>query len=172
MALVVENGTGGDALISLADFKTYATNKGYVYSPTFSDTQIEQAIRRASLWVSTTYNFKGYTIGGRAQIQAWPRYNVETSDGWYVDSTTIPREVSWATAEATWYELNNPNALSPVETLTDRVVSETVGPISVTYAQYGSDVSAGRPYLLIVSELLAPLLVSNSNAYTTKAIRG
>lgn len=160
MALKVEDGTGGDALVSVSDFQAYCEAKGYdltSYDPT---ADMEPAIRRGSTYITNGWEdqFQGYRIGQRAQIQAWPRYNVATPEGWAVDNMSIPREVTAAASEASYYELLNPNGLTPSVTLTDRVLSEKVGPLEVQYAPMGVSIDASRPVLSILADLLRPLL--------------
>lgn len=174
MSLTVETGSGGDALISLADFKTYCSDIGYDLTAFTQDAVIEQAIRRGSSYISNAFRFKGIRVGGRNQIQAWPRSDVQTDEGWPVDYQSIPREVKSAAAEASFYELENPNALAPSVTLTDRVTQEQVGPLSVTYAPATNDAAASRPILTIVMDMLAPLLDRSSgiSGVTARANRG
>lgn len=165
MALTVEDGTGGDTMLSVADFETYCESINYDLSG-FDDTQEEAALRIASTYVTNVFQFQGERIGMRVQIQAWPRYNVSTDEGWPVENNVVPREVQWAVAEVAFYELNNPGALNPAVTLTDRVTRESVGPIAVEYANMGQDVFAARPTLLKVGEILGPLLSKTSSGST------
>jgi hypothetical protein len=173
MPLTVEDGTGGDAMISLAYFVQYCTDHGYDIAA-FDDTDdIEPAIRRASTYITAGWRFQGFKTGGRAQVQAFPRAGVIDEDGWAILPNEIPREVQAAVAEASFYELENPNALNPSILQTERVLSETVGPISTTYADSGSSISASRPVLTIVGDLLGPLLATQSyGGVTARADRG
>lgn len=172
MTLTLEDGTGGDALITLQQFKDYCDDVGYDYSTFDDEDDIEPAIRRGSNFISTSRMYKGTRIGGRAQVQAFPRSGVITPEGWSVDATSIPREARDATAEATWYELNNPNGLLPSVIMTDRVTQEQVGPISVTYAAANNDANAAKPVLTIVETLLAPLVDRSTSFVTARANRG
>lgn len=174
MSLTVETGTGGDALISLAYMKDYCGDVGYDITAFTDDVAIEQAIRRASTYISTCYKYKGLVVGGRDQRQSWPRSNVFTNEGWPVDYLTIPREVQMATAEAAWYELNNVGGLNPSIVLTDRVTHEQVGPLSVSYQPVSStDLSASRPILTIITDLLSDLVDNYSvSGLTARADRG
>lgn len=172
MALVIENGEGGDAFIDLTYFQEYCDDHGYDLSD-FDDTKQEQAIRAASTYISAGFDWPGLKYGGRAQVLAWPRSDVTDSEGWPVSYLTIPREVEMATAEAAFFLLQNPGALNPVVSLTGRVISETVGPISTTYANPGMEISADRPVLVIINDLLKPLLWNNGgSSVTARADRG
>lgn len=171
MTLTVEDGSGGDAMISASDFEAYCESMGRTVAA--DDDAVEAAIRRASTYISNGFSFRGLRRGGRAQIQAWPRTSVVTDEGWSVDYTSIPREVAAAVAEAALYELQSPGGLSPTVVLTDRIVSERIGPIATEYAPTGNDIGAARPVLTILSDLLAPLLASGGrNSVTARADRG
>lgn len=172
MALKVEDGTGGDALITRQQFIDYCTAKGYDTSDFDPDVDFDPAIRRASTYISTGWNWQGFKVAGRSQILAWPRSGVVDNDGYGVDFNSIPREVQDATCEASFYELEHPNGLMPIITLTDRVASETVGPISTTYFNQGADISASAPVLTILNEILKPLLMRGDTSFTSRANRG
>jgi hypothetical protein len=174
MALTVENGTGGDALVSLNDFEVYCEEHGYDLTA-FTDPEEEVAIRNASTYISRAFSYKGLKVGARHQIQAWPRYGVWDEEGYGVDYTTVPWEVVDATCEAAWYDLNNPGKLNPNVVITERALIETVGPISVTYESrrgLGTNVNDSRPILTIIGDLLAPLLSPNASSVTVRAVRG
>lgn len=170
MSLTVEDGSGlsdADALISLAYWKTYADALGWAYSPTYSDTQIEQAIRRGSRYVSDAFTFKGVKLL-RAQAFAWPRYGVCDADGWPINSDEVPIQVQRAVAEASWRELQSADSLRPDVTMTDRVKSEQVGPLAVTYAD-ASGPNAARPDVKIIRDLLRGLLAAGGGVQLVRS---
>lgn len=174
MVLKLEDGTGGDSLITLDYFKAYCEAHGYDISDADDVSDLEPACRRASTYISNGWVWQGYKIGQRTQLQAWPRYDVQDAEGFPVDNTSIPHEVSDATCEATFYEYENPNGLTPVSVLSGRVQSETVGPISVTYTSLGPDASYDRPVLPILMDILKALMGVNAtaSAFTGRANRG
>lgn len=172
MVVKVEDGTGGDVLCTLQYFKDYCAARGYDISGAV-DEELEEALRRGSNYISTGWIWPGTKIGYRVQLLAWPRFSVNDSDGDPVASDSVPHEVADATCEATFYEYENPNGLNPVVTLTDRVSSESVGPISVSYANMGNDPTASRPMLPIITDILKPLLSCHSGTgFTSRANRG
>jgi len=172
MALVVETGTGGDALISLAQFNDFAEKMGWDVSA-YDDLDIEAAIRRASYYISTNYKYQGYTIGGRAQVLAFPRSGMIDGEGHGIDPTTVPREAETATYHATYYEMQTPGGLTPSGSTSDLVKSESVGPISIEYAGAGNGVDGLRPTLFAVKDALGPLLSKTSfSPFTARADRG
>jgi len=170
MSLIIEDGTGistADALISLADWKTYGTAQGWDYSA-YSDTLIENAIRRGSRYISDGFAYKGTKLN-RDQAQAWARYGVVDGDGYSVLSTTVPNEVERATAEASWRETTSPNSLTPDITLSGRVKSEAVGPISTTYADTSSSSNAARPDVRKIRDLLKGLLLASGGTVLVRS---
>lgn len=172
--LIVENGTNnGDALITLAYFLDYCANKGYDVDDSADDDTLNAAIRRGSLYISTYSRYQGFKKGGRLQLMAFPRTGMIDEDGYGIDGLTVPREAQMATAEASYYEYQNPNALNPQVDLTARVKSETIGPISTTYDLPSTGATGSRPILTILGDILRPLMGSKtSNRLVGRAERG
>ena len=161
MTLSVTPGdASADSYASLAEIKAYWDGIGFDYSA-YSDTDIEQAARRATAWLDGRYrrSFPGYRQYGRAseapQAREWPRSWAQDVEGEAIPLDTIPAEVKNAQAEATRREVAG-TTLSPDVTLGDTVKSESVGPISTEYAGIAS-VEGQRPILTVVDEILAPL---------------
>lgn len=153
---VTPGGASDDSYISLADLKAHWDAIGFDYSG-YTDPQIEEAARRATVWLDGTYGarFPGSRTSGRAQALEWPRSGAVDRDGNTVDSATIPREIEKATAEAARYEVSGTD-LSPTVTTGATVKREKVGPLEVEYAASGS-VDAQRPVLTVVDGILAAL---------------
>lgn len=130
MALTVEDGTGlanAEAYISVSDADAYFAARGNTAWAALTEAQKEQALRKGADYLEG-YRWKGdrYTA---TQALAWPRYNVIV-DGWALDADTLPSALVRANAELAL-------KASAGELLADvgaQVKSETVGPISVTYA--------------------------------------
>jgi hypothetical protein len=161
MALDATVGGGSaDSYADLAEIKAYWDSVGFDYSA-YSDTDIEQAARRAAAWLDGRYrrSFPGQRQYGRAsgspQTLEWPRSSALDVEGEAIPLDTIPSEVKNAQAEATRREVAG-TTLSPDVTLGDTVTSESVGPISTEYAGIAS-VEGQRPILTAVDEILAPL---------------
>jgi hypothetical protein len=160
VALTIETGavvSGADALLSLAAWKAYADAQGWDYSAYDDTTDIEPGIRRGSRFVSDAFLFKGVTVS-RDQVFSWPRAWVTDKEGWTIASDDIPPEVERAVAEASWREIQSANSLRPDVNLSERVKSETVGPLSTTYADLPNSANASRPDVSVIRDALRGLL--------------
>lgn len=175
MALVVEDGTGlatAESFVSVADADTYHTAKGNA-TWTGTDAVKEQALRRASVFLSSSYPWAGYPVNARTQALAWPRYDVVDQDGNPVASDEVPREVVNATCEVALRELVTPGSMNPDVTLADKVKREKVGPIEVEYANADVSANASRPVLTIVRDMVGGLLrAGGASGMFGKAVRG
>lgn len=131
MALTVEDGTGlsnADAYISLAEFKTFASNRNYRWED-YEDFQIEASIRLATGWIDTYNRYKGQRLK-TTQALEFPRADlIDWSD---YEVAGVPARVKQACAELSFKGLTE--ALYADESRGGMVKSESVGPISVTYA--------------------------------------
>lgn len=132
MPLVVETGAGlpdADAYVSLTEFKAYCANRGYRVED-FEDFAIEASIRAAAEWVDTYYRYKG-SRKLASQLREFPREGLTDWSGHPV--TGVPPRVKQACLDLAYKGLTE-----PLYRDLDRggmVVSESVGPISVTYAE-------------------------------------
>jgi len=175
MALIVTPGAASaDAFVSVADCDTYCEAQGLtgwtasVESP--ADTR-EAAIRRATAYLSSAFNWKGYRTSGRSQSLAWPRADVEDREGNTVPSDEIPVEIIQACCHIAAAEVVTPGIMAPAVDLTARVKSERVGPLAVEYASVPNQAEMARPVLLIVSDLVGGLLAGGSNPLVGAAVR-
>lgn len=165
--LTVEDGTGrtdADAFISLAYFKAYCDKRGKSYA-SYADALIEEAIVRATDYLSESYRWRGFKLKERGhrdgeQALAWPRSYVWDRNGYTVAQDEVPTEIEKATAEVTFYELGSPGGIQPTYTPHDRVKSEKVGPLATEYDLSRTDADGARPVLLIVRDLIGPFLDS------------
>ena len=140
MALVVETGTGlanAESYASVTEFKTRSDNFGFVYS-TFTDTQIEQYLRKATRYMVQEYRtqWKGYR-GVSTQALDWPRYGVYTDPvGYggqnYVASDVVPDDVKNACIDLAQKAPTVPDFFPDG---TQQVTEKTVGPITLKYEQ-------------------------------------
>jgi len=174
MALIVENGTGlpnADAFVSLAEADAYFLNYNST-GWTGTNAQKEQAIRRATLWLSTYIKWNGSRTHGRDQALAWPRSGVTDCESGSIPDNVVPIEVKMAAYIASAYELSNPGGLTPAITPGQQTLSEKVDVIQVTYmtpAQQGivgpvDPLVALRPVLTQITDLLGCI------AYVGKAV--
>ncbi|WP_297803414.1 DnaT-like ssDNA-binding protein [uncultured Brevundimonas sp.] len=159
MALSVDPATA-DSFATLEEANAYAAAQGLTAWATAPDSPPdakEAALRRATSHLSGAYNWIGKRTGGRDQTQAWPRTGVTDREGEPIADDEIPVEVKHACIIIAAQELEQPGSMDPQMIPAQRVKQETVGPISVTYADGGNDPADVRPVLLKVKDLLAGL---------------
>lgn len=98
MAFVVDGGLGlsnSNAYMSVAEFKSYHDDRGQSYG-SFSDSQIEKAIVKASDYLDIRFTFVGYRLN-QVQSMQWPRLNAYYPDGRIANG--IPDEIKESCAE-------------------------------------------------------------------------
>lgn len=133
MALIVETGAGlpnADSFISVEDADEYFSARGITLWATLQVAEKEQALRRATDFMERRYGAQW--AGQRltlAQALSWPRVGV-VFQGWTLPSDDVPQLVVKACAELGFRAAGG--ELDP--DLGAQVKSETVGPISTTYA--------------------------------------
>lgn len=174
MALIIEDGTGlsnADSFVSIADADAYHAAIGNS-TWTGTDEVKEQALRRASRFLSDSFKWKGYPVRGRDQSLAWPRFYVEDSEGYGIDSDEIPSEITKATNELALLELITPGTMTPTVTLSERVKREKVGPLEVEYLNAGVDAWADRPVVTKVIDLVGGLLRPGGSRLQGQSFRG
>ncbi len=163
VTLIVEDGSGVDnanVYDTFANMATYAESMGYAWptSPV-EDEQLTAMIRGASA-LDRIYGPRlcGTKVGGRAQSLAFPRVGLEDVNEEAIPEDEVPVEWKRAFYELSWREYNEPGSLSPDYVQTQRVVSETLGPLSVTYSSTDTGYKDAQPVLTFVDGILAPLL--------------
>lgn len=169
MALIVEDGTGkadAESFISVADANTYHTARGNsAWAALASDTVREQMLRKAADYMEQVYRmrWKGQRVTA-TQALSWPRAWVSREDyyrtgsvppvsidgSFYYASDEVPTEVARACAELALRAIDSDLA----EDLGVPVTSETVGPISVTYAAGARQTKTYRA----IDAMLSPFL--------------
>lgn len=151
MSLVVENGTGladAESYLSVADFKSYCTKWGYDYGAT-TDTVIEQKLRIATNFIDTNFRYKGIRLV-QTQGLEFPRQNLYDWSAYEV--TGLPARVIKACAELAFKSIGE-NIYVDLDR-GGKTTSESVGPISVSYAE---DAPVGKTYRF-AENLLKPYL--------------
>lgn len=117
-------------------------------------------------WAS---GFAGSKSGGRSQLREWPRTGAQDYDGNSILPDEVPVEVLHATYEAALREGEAPGSLSPDFVPAEQVTQETVGPITVKYADTSKvDGAPNRPVVPAIDEIIAPVLVTR---YDMPAVR-
>jgi hypothetical protein len=132
----------------------------------------EQALQRGSDYIDARYReqlasgrwvsmFAGRRAGGRDQQREWPRVGASDYEGNDIASDEDPIEVIHATFEAAILEGATPGILSPGYVPSEQVTQETVGPVTVKYADSAKSGSTpNRPVYPYIDELIAPVLVT------------
>ena len=129
-------------------------------------TEQSQAIARATRYLNAI-EWDGLRTDGRNQDNAWPRSYIVDRDGFAVDGLTIPKEIEEAANLLSIAEAANPGTLQPQVTLDNRVVEETIGPLSFKYDR-AKGPGAAREIVLAVSDLIRPF-VANRGYMLTRA---
>lgn len=151
MTLIVEDGTAradAESYLSVADFKTYCDKWGYSYAGN-SDTVIEQKLRLATAYIDTIFRYKGIRQSS-AQALEFPRTTLFDYSAYEV--TGVPARVVKACAELAFKGFTE--SLYVDLDRGGQVTSESVGPISVSYAP---DAPAGKTYRF-AAQLLDPYI--------------
>jgi hypothetical protein len=167
MALTVEDGSGiaaADSYVSLADASTIATALGLTFAISGDDEALaEQALRRATLWLDSTYRsrFPGWRTHYRLQGLEWPRQGAYDQNvvPQYIAVDEIPTEIKKATVIAAVREKASAGSLSPDVTPGQIKKSVSVeGAVSVEYAIGTGGVTDQRPVVTMIDDVLASLL--------------
>ena len=139
MTLIVAPAEPAESFVSLVDAATYHTARGNAaWAAIASDTVREQLLRKAADYMEQVYRerWSGRRVNA-TQVLSWPRYEVPIRDtgGYYTGlvyyaSTTVPLIVANACAELALRAAT----ITLAPDLNPPVTGETVGPITVTYA--------------------------------------
>lgn len=170
---VTPGGASDDSMLSLAAFQAHCTAFGHTMSA--SDAAVEVVLRKMTLFIAgfgirsrtVSYAWPGQRTSA-TQSQVFPRTGATRADGSAIDSTTIPKEIEMAIAEAAVYELSNPGVLQaayadPKQLM---IVFEKMGDFETKYAEPKS-VLENRPMLSIIADILAELLVPERKGKTS-----
>lgn len=153
MAFVVEDGTGtvltANSYTSVAEFKAYFDDRGFAYSPTYTDSQIEKALVQSTDYIDLMFDsrFRGERlVQDPEQPLSFPRYNLFLRK---VAVEGIPADLKNAASEYAKVVLTTGQPLSPNPSgfdTTGQVLQESikkVGPIEV-HAKYETGSGATR----------------------------
>ena len=163
MSLTVETGAvvaGAESYISVADATAYHLARGNTPWSTLTTSQMEEALRRATDYM--VQNYRQRWKGDRkslTQMLDWPRLDVYLDEVGLEDyvavaNDSVPEEVRRACAELSLRAAAGELA----DDLERGVLSETVGPISVTY---DSTDQQGKRYRSI-DMMLSPYIEGSS----------
>lgn len=135
MSLIVEDGSGlstSESFVSVADADTRLAALGMTNWDTLTDTEKEQALRRATVFMEQRYRnrWKGTKLL-RDQALSWPRYGAEV-DGYALDSNYVPADIANACADIALKAAAGD--LTP--DLTRGIRRKKVGPLETEYDPY------------------------------------
>lgn len=135
MSLIVEDGSGlstSESYVSVADADTRLAALGMTNWDTLTDTEKEQALRRATVFMEQRYRnrWKGTKLL-RDQALSWPRYGAEV-DGYALDSNYVPADIANACADIALKAAAGD--LTP--DLTRGIRRKKVGPLETEYDPY------------------------------------
>lgn len=136
MTFTVQDDTGevddANAYVTVAFFKAYHTDRGGSYSA-YSDTQIEQAVVRATDYLDNRFTFDG-TRKAVDQTTEFPKEDGDLQDKDGNDVDGVPLVIQRATAEYALRALSLDLLPDQTGTEAGRIASKssTVGPISTS----------------------------------------
>lgn len=172
MAFTPEDGTGlaaSNSYSSLAAFKAYWDERGFAYSPTYSDPQIQFALVAATDFMEAQYfeRWIGYRASS-AQALAWPRICAYNDVGVY--ESGVPAKVVQACINYARAELEVPGALraDPEQDPTGRDVyrrREKVGPIEEDATYSEGPVESFAAYTIADNLLVCYLVSQGGTSY-------
>jgi len=171
MSLIVETGAGltnAESYISVADTDAYWADVGNALWDALTETEKEQALRRATRFMAWIYRVKW--AGRRtAQAQAldWPRYNVLVED-LPVPSNEVPLTVRQACAELAIRAAAGP-LLEDVDTGSSQIKKDKTGPLETEYFEAHVD-PAER--FLSIGAMLQPYFGGAGGSNSIKLVRG
>jgi len=154
---------GTDTYLNIIDADAYFVALNVTTWASASLTAKEAALREATTYIDSNYNFIGTQITDN--LLAWPRNSATVHSGNFAgisyDSTTIPPQVEAATAQLALQALSG--ALDPI--LDRQTIKEKVDVIEVEYNPYAP---SGKTYTQATA-ILSPLL--DGNGMTVKLVR-
>jgi len=151
MALVIEDGSivpGADSYVTVSQFRDYASARGVTVPVADGDCEI--LLIKAMDWLNQIRRWKGSRVSAEQPL-AWPRKGAHI-DGFEIADDSIPSLLKYAQMAAGIESISG----EIIQNRTGRgaVSSETVGPISVSYATATGSAPVGpsalsKPWALV-----------------------
>ena len=158
MSLVIESGSGSataESYISVESASAYFTARGVTTWDALDTGEAtaarEQALRKATDYIDSHYQWKGCRVYPTVQALDWPRYGVWAKEE-YVDDDEIPEPLKRACAELALKSASD----DLLADQTQGVVKEKVGVIEVEYSEH----SPARVRYSFIDAMLRPYLNS------------
>lgn len=157
-----------DSYVSVEDCAAYAAKKGLAF-PTSPAEPAEQALRRATAWLDSTYRIR---FPGAAtdvwQALEWPRVGV-IYRGQPFDEDTIPQQIKDACCEAAVREMAEPGALAPDLERGGAVKRLKAGSVEVEYADSADLTTTFTTIDGLLSGVLLPAKGNTSVSFVARA---
>ncbi len=170
MTLIVEDGTSkstAESYISVADTDTYYSDRGNTTWGVLTTTQKEQALRRATDYMSSQYRIRW---SGRrttpTQALDWPRkwvYLYDVSACVPLDHDIVPIEVQRACAELAL----RASAADLLQDQEQKIVEETVGPITTKW----DPISFQGTRYVFVDNMIGMYMLNNGSPIVARLVR-
>lgn len=153
MPLIVETGLGlasAESYASVDQASAYHSARGAAEWDTVEDQ--EAALRKATDYMVQNYrlSWKGHRVTSEQALD-WPRYECYDTDRFLIPSNVVPIEVRNACIELALKVTTE--ALNP--DLTQQILSNSVGPISVTYSAASPQYKRFRAIDMMLRHLLS-----------------
>ena len=166
MTLIIEDGSGiltADSFVSVEEADTYHADFGNA-AWAGANASKEAALRRATAYISTGFNYHGLPANGRNQALAWPRSGIVLQDGSDLPNDAIPAEVKIATFEAALFESQTPNGLNKVVDLSQRLIRQKIDVLEFEYADLPVNAEASKPVLTKVENVLSAFISGSASS--------
>ncbi|MBY0238134.1 MAG: hypothetical protein K2X55_02360 [Burkholderiaceae bacterium] len=172
MALIVEDGTGrtdAESYCSVADADRYHRAVGKEADWVDLDTDVkEQKLREATRFMRQAYRprWAGARVNS-SQALCWPRYGVYV-DKFTVASNVVPNDVRDACAELALRAAGGDGLLPDLETGSNQVKVEKIGPLTTEFFEANVDAAARFP---AVDAILQPYFAASGSSGMMKVVR-
>jgi len=157
-----------DSYVSVEDCAEYAAKKGLAF-PASPIGPAEQALRRATEWLDSTYRIR---FPGAAtdvwQSLEWPRVGV-IYRGQPLDEDTIPRQIIEATCEAAVREMAEPGSLAPDLERGGAVKRLKAGSVEIEYADSADLTTTFATIDGLLNGLLLPAKGKTATSFVARA---
>lgn len=152
-------------------FRTYHTARGRTTAP-YTEAEIEAAKLIASEWIDAAFFSSRpcgvYPVEGRDQARVFPAYGWIDAAGYAVSSASVPTEVENATYEATYRQLQAPDALIKDYTPNKYKRVRVEGAVDVEYAAMSA--ATAQTQFPIIGQILAPLFRNSGNSSLSSGV--
>lgn len=150
----------------------YALSVGNTAWPLLTPDVRDAARVVATQYIDGTYitRFGGSKVGGRTQLEQWPRTGATDYNGDAIDSGSVPLEAENATYEAAFRQGATPGSLSPdYSPLTSNVIKKKFDVFETQWAAPDPNATRGQygqPVYTVIDQIIRPILTSPLTTFT------